>query len=54
MFLAGTKTVQNTTANILMYLQIYPKVLAKLQKEVDTKLEPIKDDLVNSMTYEMG
>ena len=37
-----------------MYLQVYPNVLAKLQKEVDTKLEPVKNDFVNGMTYEMG
>ena len=54
MFLAGSKTVQTSTANLLMYLELYPKVAQTLQNEIDTKLNPIKNDLLNGLTYDLA
>ena len=38
--------MQLTTANLICYLEMYPDVKAKLQAEIDSKLEPIKDDIL--------
>jgi cytochrome P450 len=44
MFLAGSKTIQASTSNLIMYCNHYPEMAKKLQAEIDEKLEPIKDD----------
>ena len=54
MFLAGSKSVQTATANLLMYLNHFPEVEKKLVAEIDEKLTPIKDDLMNGLTPEIS
>jgi cytochrome P450 len=52
MFTAGSKTVQQSTSNTIMYLINYPEVAKKLQAEIDQIYDPIKDDPMNKLTYE--
>jgi cytochrome P450 len=54
MFLAGHKTVQLTTTNVLCYMKEYPEVGTKLQAEIDSKIRPIKDDIVGKFTKDLA
>jgi hypothetical protein len=44
MFAAGSKTVQISTGNLIMYLNNYPDVAKKLQAEIDRIVEPVSDN----------
>jgi cytochrome P450 len=52
MFLAGSKTIQASTSNLIMYLCNNPEIAKKLQAEIDSTLEPIKDDPMFKLTLE--
>lgn len=54
MFLAGSKTVQSTTTNLLLHLEHYPQVKEKLLGEIDSLLEPIKGDLKSNFDIEVA
>lgn len=51
---AGTKTTAIGTTNLIMHLQHNPEVKRKLLSEIDSKLDPISDDLVNKFDYDLA
>jgi len=54
-FLAGSKTVQITTNNLLCYLNEYPEVKAKLLTEVDSRINSIGGDTEGpSFNYDLA
>lgn len=52
MFLAGSKTVQTTTSNLITSLLFNTKVHEKFLKEVDPLMDRVKDDILNKMSHE--
>ena len=52
MFLAGSKTVQITTTNLITNLIHHPEVYQKLRAEIDPYMATVKDDIMNKMTLE--
>jgi len=50
MFLAGSKTVQTTTSNLIISMLFEPECYAKMRKEIDPYLDSIKDDIMGKMT----
>ena len=53
MFIAGSKTVQATTTNLITQYMINEDLRTKLHKELDPLVEKVKGDWVNDFTYEM-
>lgn len=51
-FLAGMKTVQITTTNLIMYLDNLPEIKQKLLHEILPAVEAVKDDIVEKLEYE--
>lgn len=51
-FLAGMKTIQVSTTNAFVYLEMYPEVKKKLLKEIIPVVEAAKDDIVEKLEYE--
>lgn len=45
-FIAGLKTVQISSANLVMYLDLYPEVKKKLLAEMLPVMEEAKDNIV--------
>lgn len=54
MLVAGSKTIQASTSNLIMYLCNNPEIAKKLQSEIDSTLEPIKDDPFTKLTLELA
>lgn len=54
MFAAGSKTVQISTGNLIMYLNNYPDVAKKLQAEIDRIVEPVSDNPQEKLTFEVA
>ena len=52
MFLAGSKTVQVTTSNLITSLLHNPDVHKKFLGEVDSLMDRVKDDIMGKMNYE--
>jgi cytochrome P450 len=52
LFLAGSKTVATTTANLICYLDKSPNSKSKLLTEVDSSLSSIKDDFMGKFDLE--
>ena len=52
MFLAGSKTVQTTTSNLITSLLFNPDVYKKFRAEVDPLMDRVKDDIVTKMSLE--
>ena len=53
MFIAGSKTVQSTTTNLISMYMINEELRTKLHAELDPLVEKVKGDWVNDFTYEM-
>ena len=45
-FLAGSKTTQNTAANMFCYFEKNPEIKKIVQKEIDDKLTPLSNDIM--------
>jgi len=54
LFLAGSKTVQTTTTNLVCYLDKNPKEKKILVEEIDSKLSPIKDRLIEKFDQDLA
>lgn len=54
MFLAGSKTVQLTTTNIICFAKECPETGAKLQAEIDSKIGPIQDDIAGKFSKDLA
>ena len=52
MFIAGSKTVQSTTSNLITTMLHEPEVYAKLKAEVDPFMSKVKDDIMGKMNLE--
>jgi len=53
MFLAGTITIQVSSTNTVLHTTFLPEVKKKLVDEIDSKLTPIADDLLNKFTTDV-
>lgn len=51
-FVAGFKTIQISTTNLIFYLHKHPEFKAKLLKEVLPEVEAAKDDIVEKLEYD--
>lgn len=51
-FLAGMKTIQISTTNLIYFMTKHPEYKAKLEKEVLPAVESAKSDIVNNLEYE--
>ena len=47
-------TVQLTTTNLICYCEKYPDVKRRLQEEIDSKLDPISDDIMGKFDQELS
>ena len=54
MFIAGSKTIQTTTTNLITHLLHRPEIKEKLYAEVNPVLERTKEDFMNLLTTEEG
>ena len=52
MFIAGSKTIQNTTSNLITTMLYEPEVYAKLRAEIDPLMDLVKDNINEKMTLE--
>ena len=52
MFIAGSKTVQITTTNLITSMLHEPEVYRKMRDEIDPMLERVKDDIMGKMTLQ--
>ena len=52
MFIAGSKTVQTATSNLITSMIYNPDKHAKMMKEIDPYMETIQDDIQNKMIVE--
>lgn len=52
MFLAGSKTVQGATSNLIISMMHEPEQYARLREEIDPYLDSVKDDFMGKMTLE--
>lgn len=52
MFFAGSKTVQNTTSNLITTMLHEPELFARLRATIDPYMETVKDDIMTKMTME--
>ena len=52
MFIAGSKTVQTTTSNLITSMIYNPDKNAKMMAEIDPYMEKIQDDIQNKMNLE--
>lgn len=51
-FLAGMKTVQISTTNLIYYLTKHPEYKAKLLKEILPPVELVKDNIIEGLEYD--
>lgn len=51
-FLAGMKTIQVSTTNLIYYLTKHPEFKVKLLKEILPPVEKAKNDIVKDLTYD--
>lgn len=51
-FMAGMKTIQVTTTNMIYYLTKNPEVKAKLMKEVLPPVEKVSDRIIEDLDYD--
>jgi cytochrome P450 len=51
-FLAGMKTIQVSTTNLIYYLQKHPEYKAKLLKEILPPVEKVKDNILEGLEYD--
>lgn len=54
MVLAGMKTIQVSSSNLVMYYTSLPEVKLQLKAEIDSKLGPISDNLDEKFTMELA
>lgn len=52
MFIAGSKTVQTATSNLIISMLHEPEQYARLRKEIDPFLNSVKDDFMGKMDLE--
>ena len=52
MYIAGSKTVQTTTSNLITSLIFNPECYKKLHEETDPFMERVKDDIMGKMNLE--
>jgi cytochrome P450 len=51
-FLAGMKTIQISTTNLIYYLTKHPEIKKKLLSEILPPLEKVTDNIVDDFTYD--
>jgi cytochrome P450 len=51
-FLAGMKTIQVSSTNMIYYLCKHPELKAKLIKEIVPPVERVKDNIVDGLEYD--
>jgi cytochrome P450 len=51
-FLAGMKTIQISTTNLIYYLTKYPEIKRKLLSEILPPLEKVADNIVEDFSYD--
>jgi len=51
-FLAGMKTIQLTTANLIMYITQHPDIKQRLLDETMPVVEKVKENIVDDLTYD--
>jgi cytochrome P450 len=51
-FLAGMKTIQYSTMNMIYYLTKHPEYKQKLLDEILPPVEAVKDDIVKKLDYD--
>lgn len=51
-FLAGMKTIQISTTNMIHYLNKYPEYKEKLLKEILPPVEKVKENIVEGLEYD--
>lgn len=51
-FIAGMKTVQISTTNLICYLEQQPEIKARLLAEIIPAVESARDDIVNKLEYD--
>ena len=52
MFIAGSKTIQNTTSNLITTMIYEPECYAKLRAEIDPLMDLVQDNINEKMTLE--
>lgn len=51
-FLAGMKTIQISTTNLIYYMNKHPEYKQKLLAEILPPVEAVKDNIVEGLTYD--
>lgn len=51
-FLAGMKTIQISTTNLIFYMNKHPEFKRKLLSEILPPIEAVKGDIVEGLTYD--
>ena len=51
-FVAGMKTIQTTTTNLLCYLEMQPEIKARLMREILPPVENVKKNIQEGLDYE--
>ena len=51
-FLAGMKTIQVSSTNLIYYLHKHPEVKAKLLKEILPPVEAVKGNIIEGLEYD--
>lgn len=51
-FLAGMKTIQVSSTNLIYYLTKHPEIKSKLLQEILPPVERVSDNIVDGLEYE--
>jgi cytochrome P450 len=51
-FLAGMKTIQVSTTNLIYYMTMNPEMKEKLLSEILPPVEEVKDNIVEGLSYD--
>lgn len=51
-FVAGMRTIQISTTNLVYYLTKHPEIKSKLLQEILPPFDKIREDIVNGLDYD--